>query len=469
MTVTAACFLLSVWAGAVPAPGAGGGSFVVEASVSGVSSAPALVTLDRGSEAGVTVDSPFWMFKGTKVVGAGSVYLVTPTSCAGRFTGPVGDGKGVKAVVVREAALIEARDLLPEGVTLRGKLLRLPPGRRTAWLDLGGSVGLRRDDMLLVSRNGIPIARGQVVELDERTALASLRPVVGNARPEAGDDVELWPAPAERKKGRLNSVVLEVLPDPEGQLVRFVGSSADGVVAGRLVDLFRLDAYVGVAVVRDVFDPISVVQMIESASIRKAVECDVAVVRPAPPDQPIRAVIFKVVEGGDYCLFAAGESDGVQVGEQFVVYRGDPDDPSRRQAAAELVVDAVKYYHCGATVKMLKSAGGPLLTWEFAERENPAWSRWGAVGVVRGVERTGRWATADIDPRCKLEVGQVIRWSPMAAESPGPADKDRLPGGALVLAVSSDEVVLHVPAAWGNLEHLEHARIEVIMAAPSGQ
>ena len=152
----------------------------------------------------------------------------------------------------------------------------------------------------------------------------------------------------------------------------------------------------------------------------------------------------------------------------MAVDRGDPDDRSRRQEVAELIVDAVKYYHSGANVRMLNPSGDPLLPWKlFAERRKPAWQRWGAVGVVRQVDRVGRWATADIDPRCRLQAGQIIRWSPIGAESPGPADKGRLPGAALVLAASGDEAVLHVPAAWGNVEHLEHARIEVIMAAPA--
>lgn len=464
MTVRISCLLLTALVVPPSAPAAG--AFVVQTPVVGLSSDPAVVALGSGADAGLAIGDPFWLLNGTKVAGAGTVFLVDPTSSAGRYSGSAGDGRGLTVVVVPGAALDHARESLPEGVTLRGKLVRVPPGRRTAWLDLGATAGLRRGDMLMVSREGIPIARGQVADLDERTALASLRPVVGNAQPQAGDAVELWPAPAERRQGRLNSTVLEVLPDRQGALVRFVGSMADGLVAGRLVDLFRQDKYVGVAVVNDVFDPISVAQLIESASIRKAEECDIAIMRPAPPAQPIRAAIFKVVDGGEYCLLAAGESDGVQVGESFVVYRGDPEDPSRRQEAAELVVDAVKYYHSGAGVRMLNPAGGPLLAWEFAERRKPAWRRWGSVGVVLTVDQSGRWATADIDPRCKLQAGQIVRWSPTAGAVSTPVEKDRLPGAALVLAASSDEAVLYVPAAWGDVAHLEHASVEVIMAAP---
>ena len=471
--------LTSMLAATAPTPLAGDGTLVMRAPVDAVSSDPAVATISGGTDAKVAIGNPFWLLKGTEVVGAGTIFLVTPTKSVGRFTGTVGGAKGITAVVVREARLVDARESLPEGVTLRGKLMRLPPGRRTGWLDLGSAAGLRRGDMLLISRGGVPIARGQVADLDERTALASLRPVVGNAQPEADDTVELWPAPAERQQGRLNTVVLDVLPgrQGEGPVVRFPGSKADGVVPGRLVDLFRQDRsdpfrhykYVGAALIEEdlVSDPISGARMYEALSIRQPAECDVAIVRPAPPDQPIRAAISKVETGGEYCLIAAGESDGVQVGETFVVYRDDPDDPSRRREAAELVVDTVKYFHSGANVRMLNASGGPLLSWEFAERRKPAWRRWGEVGVVKQTDRVGRWATADIDPRCKLQAGQIVRWSPIAGDGPGPVDKDYPPGAGLVLAASSNEVVLYVPAAWGDSGHLDRARIEVILAAPA--
>ena len=467
--ILAMLWIMLTMLAAAPPPGAAAstGGIVVQTTVGSSSRDPAVVTFAAGSDASVALGDRFWVFDRARVVGSGTVFLVAPTSSAGLLAAPVGAvARGLSAAIVRGAALVDGRDVLPEGVTLRGRLVRLPPGRRTAWLDLGARAGLRVGDMLLVSRNGIPIARGHVVIVEDQTALASLRPVVGNALPQADDAVELWPAPAERRQGRLNSIVLEVRQDRDGPLIRFVGSSADGLVAGRLVDLYRRDAYVGVAVITDVLDPISVAQMIESASARPAGEGDVAVVRPAPPDQPIRAAIFKVA-GADYCLFAAGEGDGVQVGEKFAVYRSDPEDPSRRQEVAELTVDAVKFYHSVAAVRMPAGGAEPLLPWEFAERRKPPWPRWGAIGVVKQVDRAGRWATADVDPRCRLRVGQLVRCAPMATEGPRPPDKDQAPGAAVVLAGDRDEAILHVPPAWGDLEHLDHAQVEVLMDSPA--
>ncbi len=465
MILTTCCLWLGLLTSTAPAPGAAGGSFALHAVPTGLSATPAVVTLGCGGASGVAIGDPLWLLRGMKVVATGTIFMVSPTQSAGRWAGVPGDIQGLTAVVVRQSLLVEARELLPDGVTLRGTLVRLPPGRRTAWLDIGAPVGLHRGDMLLVSRKGIPIARGQVVEFEDRGSLATLRPVVGNAKPQVGDAVELWPAPAERRQGMLNSVVLDVVGSEEGAFIRFVGSGADGVVEGRLVDLYRRDAYVGVARVEKVSDPVSAARMIESASIRRPEECDVAVVRPAPPDQPIRAAIFKVIEGGDVCLLAAGESDGVEVGERLVVYGSDPEDPSRRQEVAELIVDAVQYYHSEASVKLRNPAGGPLLSWrDFAERRKPAWRRWGAVGVIREVRQAGRWAVADVDPRCKLDVGQIVRCSPAAVDNVGPTERDLLPAAAVVLATSSDEALLYVPIAWGEPDHLDHARVEVIMS-----
>ncbi|HSW45501.1 MAG TPA: hypothetical protein VLM89_08015 [Phycisphaerae bacterium] len=441
-------------------------SLVVQTTVVQSPRESSVVAFGSGIGAGVGVGDLFWVLDGTRVVGGGTIFLAGKDGSAGRWVGTAGGTvKGLTAVIVRQAGLGEARDMLPDGVTLRGRVMRLPPGRQTAWLDLGSQAGLRLNDMLLVSRRGIPVARGQVTGLEERSALAALRPVVGNALPQEGDTVELWPAPAERRQGRLNSVVLEARPDPKGNglFVRFVGSSADGVVANRLVDLYRHDAYVGAAVIVDALDPISRAQMIESASMLPPDECDVVVVRPAPPDQPIRAAIFKVLEGNDYCLLAAGESDGVQVGEEFVVYRSDPENPSRRQEVAELTISATQFYHSEATVRMRDAGGGSLRQWDFAERRTPPWMRWGAIGLIKRVDAAGRWAAADIDPRCKPRVGQVVRCSPTADAVSGSATGENVAGAAVILGVSSDEVVLHVPSAWGDPKHLDHARVEVSM------
>jgi len=248
----------------------------------------AIVALAAGRDAGVALDDKFWVFDDASIAGTGTIYFVTPTQSVGRLDDSGGRiTAGQPAAVLREAALSELRDQLGPGVTVRGRLLRVPPGRRTAWISIARQAGLRQGDQILVRRSGIPIARGGVEILQGNAALATLRPLVGNALPEPGDSAELWPAPAAHRQARLNSSVLKVEPGDEGSIVTIVGTAADGLEDGRLVDLYRRGKYVGVASVVAVSDPLSDARVIQAASPETPEVGDVAMVRargggPAP-------------------------------------------------------------------------------------------------------------------------------------------------------------------------------------------
>jgi len=421
--------------------------------------------LARGLGAAETISAPY-LRGGVLSCASGHVFLVTPTACVGRLTGPVGRvAAGASVVIVQGRSLLAGRAALPEGVTLRGRLLRLPPGRRTAWLDLGRRAGLRLGDSLLVGRNGIPIARGRVSLLEDETALATLRPLVGNTLPQPGDAVGFWPAPCQRRWGRVDSAVLDVRPDPEGPLVTLVGTAADGLREGRLVDLFRNENYVGLAVLVELSDPLSVARVIESASAQMPEVGDRAVVRsgPGPPVYSLAAAVFRVVEGG-YCLLAAGESDGVRIGEKFIVRRPNLDVSARPREVAELTVRTVKEHHCGCDVRLLGDLETRLMPWDWAERQVPPWPRWTPIGVVNQVDEIARSAVADIDAGSSLTRGQVVRWVPPVKGDQAANACDRLPGAAIVLHVTSMQALLYIPPGWGDIEHLNSARVEARMS-----
>ncbi len=439
---------------------------VVEAEIIRHETDQGLLAFKAGRQAGLAVGDRLWVVSPAQVYGWGTVFLVTAGESVGRLAGPVGGLTAADRVVIaRQDGWGELRDRLPEGVTLRGRLERLPPGRHTAWLDLGRRTGMAAGDRVLVRRNDIPLARGVVTLLEDDYALAALRPVVGNALSEAGDAVELWPAPAERALGRVNSTVLDVQPDRLGRLITLVGGAEDGLVPGRLVDLFRGGGYVGVAEIFEVSDPLSLAQMIESASAQVPQVGDRAVMRAGsePPERPLLAAVFKV-DSEDYCLVAAGEGDGVRVGEVLRVRRPMPDDPSRLYDVAELTVRTVKVEHCGAAVRLLGEAR--LMVWDFAERVRPPWPRWLPVGVVGQVEEAGRWALADVDPRAPLRIGDVVRWE-SAPDEGRPAGGVRAhPGAAVVLHVMTDRALVFVPDGWGDVRQLARARVEVRVTPP---
>lgn len=422
-----------------------------------------MVALSIGREAGVGVGDSFWVFDQSQISARGSVFLVTPDACVGRLAISVGKVVvGASALILQEASLHMSREVLPENVTLRGRLLNLPPGRRTAWVDLGRRAGLRLGDSLLVGRNGIPIARGRVSLLEDETALATLQPLVGNTLSQPGDTVGLWPEPYQQRLGRVNSTVLDVRSDPEGALVTLVGSAADGLQEDRLVDLFRDGNYVGVAVLVEISDPLSVARIIESACAQMPEVGDRAIVRsdPGPPVRPLAAAVFRVVEG-DYCLLAAGESDSVRIGEKFIIRRSDPEDSARTWPVAQLTVQTVKVHHSGCNIRLLGDSKTRLMPWDWAEREKPPWPHWVTAGVVKQVDQTARLAVVYIDTSISLARGQVVRWVPPAQADQTARAHDLLPGAAIVLNVTSNKAHIYVPSGWGDIEHLNHACVQV--------
>ena len=152
---------------------------------------------------------------------------------------------------------------------------------------------------------------------------------------------------------RLSSTVLDVEPSREGPVITIVGTAADGLVENRLVDIFRKGQFLGVAAIRQVHDPLSEALVMESATRSMPEVGDAVLVRlrPGQPPKPLTAVVFKVA--GDYCLLAAGESDGVQPNEKFVVSGPVPGNPGAMREVAELTVETVKVDYAGARIRPL--------------------------------------------------------------------------------------------------------------------
>ena len=131
-------FGLNGWAVGEPPP-----SPVLETTVAEHGPEQAIVALAVGRDAGVAVGDYFWVFDDADVAAVGTVYFVTGKQAVGRLAGPFGPGDsggriptGRPAVVFREPALSALRDRLGPGVTVRGRIARVPPARRTAWLDI---------------------------------------------------------------------------------------------------------------------------------------------------------------------------------------------------------------------------------------------------------------------------------------------------------------------------------------------
>jgi len=416
--------------------------------------AQGLVRLSGGRLAGVRLGQPAWVIAEGRVIADGRIRLVTDDTAVLRLqSGRVVDG----AVVVVMPADLPARrrDLLPEEVTIRARLTRVAPGRGTAWIDAGTEAGLTAGDRVLIRRNGIPIAVGEVALAEPELALVSLEPVVSNALSEAGDDVELWPAPALRRQGRVDSTVLAVEPGPDGERLTLVGNAADGLVPGRQADLFRGGRYLAMAVVTAAHGPLSRAQILGYARADAPAEGDTALLRAVGGQAggPLKAPIFRIE--GDYCLVAAGENDGVRVGEVFHVRRADPSEPTVLHDVAELTVRTVKVDYCGVDIRMLDHAAAPLRECEPAERLSRQEDAWAPAGIIESVDPATRTAKAAVDPGRDLRAGQPVRWVPEAAAAGRSAA-----GAAIVLTRAGDDLILAIPPGWGDPAAARLARVD---------
>lgn len=416
-----------------------------------------IITLGIGRDEGVSIGDRFWLFKDDSITGTGSVFLVGPTQSVGRlgFTGK-GIGSKQAAAVLVGGSLQSLRRKMSPDIAIRAQVARVPPARRTAWLSFGRRSGVKPGDPVVIRRFGLPISRGRLEIVDEEVSLAELQPLVGNTLPQVGDDAEIWPPPGVDLEVRLSSAVLDVTSSREGPVITFPGTAADGLTENRLVDIFRKGQYLGVAAVRQIYDPLSQALVMESAT-RSAPEIGDTVVvrlRPGYPPKPLTAVVFKVA--GDYCLIAAGESDGVQPNERFVVRGPVPGAPESMREVAELTVEAVKVDYSGARIRPLIAESAPVRTWDMAERRTTRQkSQWVYAGRIDLSHAESRTLVISPDPEVDLSAGQVVRWTPPQADA-GQS------GAAIIVYMGGDKGFLYVPPAWGDLAEAPGARIEIL-------
>jgi hypothetical protein len=299
--------------------------------------------------------------------------------------------------------------------------------------------------------------------LETQQALAVLTPLLSNARAEAGDRVRLWPSPFDRRIGRLDTVVMDVRTDGKAPQFRFVASDHEGLRPERIGELYRGRTYIGLASVTEVGSPLTWAEMDLEATLpgKEGVPHvgDRMLLRSAPPRREVLldAAVFRVErltgEAHDYALIAAGEQDGVQEGDRFVVYHRHPHDKHQKTAVAELVVKKVNIDYSGAEVHDLAPADDERIEpWDMAERNLPPEERWENAGIVTDRTEAGRMGWADVDDRVSLKAGEIVRWE---------ADPEAPEHAAVVLHQHGQRVVLWVPRGWGPVERFQNAGVDV--------
>ncbi len=435
-------------------------SAIVSTSVHDTNADRGIITFPAQRSEGIALNDPFWVQTGEDRITWGSIFYIDDKGCAGRIAGGEVPAKGTSALIVRVDGMAAWCDGLPPETTLHATVQRAPPGRGTVWIDRGARSGLRVDDSMLIQRDSTPVARGRVAMIEEERALLVLTSLVSNARAEAGDRARLWPSPYDRRFGRVDSIILDVQEEDDTIRMRFVAAHQEGLHVHRVGDIYRGRNFIAVAEVKEVGYPLSRAEIDSQASMRERPQVgDRLVLRPSPPrrDIPMQAAVFLVrrVEGEphDYALVAAGERDGVEVGDRFVVMHRLATDPLQSRRIAELVVDKVNVGYCGAEVRDdVPGDDERVQAWDIAERTKPAAPRWEPMGVVTAVTQEARVGWADVDDRVALQPGERLRWE---------ADPEQPEYAAIVLGQKRQRVLLWVPPGWGPIQRLHHAGVDV--------
>ncbi|HQA46535.1 MAG TPA: hypothetical protein PK579_18485, partial [Phycisphaerae bacterium] len=114
----------------------------------GFSSDRGVVALAAGAREGIEVGDQFWVFNNGRIDASGRIQFVSQDGSAGAAEAVAEIKPGRPATILKSSALTSYRDGLPPLVTIRGQVDRVPPGRGTAWLNLGGRSGLKIGDRL---------------------------------------------------------------------------------------------------------------------------------------------------------------------------------------------------------------------------------------------------------------------------------------------------------------------------------
>lgn len=271
-----------------------------------------------------------------------------------------------------------ARERLVARGPLWTRVTRLGDSGDTAWLGGGPRQGVMAGDTWLIERDGWPVARLDVTDVDRDAALASVEPLVANARPAVGDWVRLWPSPREARHGDVTSRVLRVLPRGSQEQEAWIPYPQPRFA--RPLDrwtISRNGQHVAIGVVREINERFVVV-VVNSTLGRAAVEAgDLAVRRPADDIMSGRAPVQVFRAERDYALLNAGELDGLASGMTLVLTQAG-------RPTGRLKVETVHEHHCGASLDAAAFPATTVAAWDeaFVDAPRPPASAWGFVERV---------------------------------------------------------------------------------------
>ena len=98
----------------------------------------------------------------------------------------------------------------PMGASLHARIDRVGPGTRSAWIQAGADQGVQVGDRWWLRAAGQPLARFDVCTVERETCFCAVGALATDVRLAAGQVVELWPSPGQRRGARAISAVAYV-------------------------------------------------------------------------------------------------------------------------------------------------------------------------------------------------------------------------------------------------------------------
>ncbi len=417
-----------------------------------------IVALQGGHNANIQIGDKAWIFLEHKQPVGGIIFFVSNQRCACRLNASLSEpvASNTPAVIARRRYMPDIQTYLPIGLTIYGKVTASFPDQQQAWINLGRFSGLRKKDNILIRRKSIPIARGEIVGVENEKALLTFQPMVRNALPRPDDTAELWPAPGNARSQNINTYIIAVRTNEDGRTeIVIPGTAADGFSTNRFANAFRNGRYIGAVLIEQIGDPLSVGRWIPSLSCEKPQAGDEVILRP-PPDTiayPLSAAVFRIDDDG-YCLVATGEQDNIKHGETFIIRRPKPDIPTLWQDIAALNVTKLNVDYSAGYVHALSSNNPPVQPWNLADRLKAPSFQYQPAGKISAIQPGMRSALVD---NINLQQGEIVRWVPSKT-------KDEIPiqriGAGLIVGSNTTGAILYVPPGWGDVSLLPYARID---------
>ena len=228
----------------------------------------------------------------------------------------------------------------PMGASLNARIDRVGPGARSAWIRAGADEGIQVGDRWWLRAAGQPLARFDVRSVEQEACFCAAVALATDVRLAAGQVVELWPSPGQRRGARAISAVAYV-ESAGGEHGAWVAAPAHvDCPRDPHLSFYRDGRYVGHGIVEAMDDrfwyarvvtpkgdardraPPAAPQPTTDASPPEAITVgDEAVVRTSADIQQRRFVAHVFESSPEGVLVDAGEADGLTLGQTVLLTR----------------------------------------------------------------------------------------------------------------------------------------------------